>query len=346
MTIPETMRAVLFYGPKEIRLEMVPVPRPREGEVLLKIGAALTCGTDFKAYRQGHRMLFKELPSPFGHELAGTVVEVGPGVADFRPGMRVVAANSAPCDGCFFCDRGQPQLCDALELHNGAYAEYNCSPAGIVRRNLYPIGDAVDFHIAALCEPLACAIHAVDALAIRPGERVAIIGAGMMALLLVEALKDRGAEITVIGRSPEPLERALAIGAHKVVSAEKSDPVEQVRAFSDGRGADCVFEAVGKPETWTQAIDMVRKGGKVCLFGGCAQGTRVPVDAHRVHYGQVSLFGVFHHTPAYFRQALELLSSGKVRTDLLISGEIPLDDVPGYFKRMSDHPGQKVAVLT
>lgn len=340
-----TMQAVLFYGPKELKLVSVPIPKPKRGEVLVKVGAALTCGTDFKAYRQGHRVLLGSLPSPFGHELAGTVERVGEGVELFNPGDRVVAANSAPCDRCLFCARGQSQLCENLKLHNGAYAEYNLVPAHIVKHNLYPIGSHLAFQTAALAEPLACAIHAVDVMRIEKGEKVVVLGAGAMSLLLVNALLSREAEILVVGRNPERLKTAAEAGAHKTVSALSSGAAAEILAWTGRPGADCVFEAVGQPETWQQAISLVRKGGKVCLFGGCAMGTRVPVDAHRVHYDQIHLQGVFHHTPKYFAKAVELLSQGRINTGLLITDRIPLSDVPSYFERMHRQSNPKVAVI-
>ncbi len=342
------MKAVMYYGPKEIRLVKVPLPKPGPGEMLIKVGTALTCGTDFKAYRQGHSVLLGTLPSPFGHELAGTVVEVGAGVKRFTPGDRVVAANSAPCDDCFFCSRGQNQLCDNLKLHNGAYAEFNLLPAHIVKHNVYDLGRSSEFSFseAALAEPLSCAIHAADILGVNPGETVAIIGSGTMSLLLIHALADLGAKILVVGRDRRNLERAAAAGAHRVFSAHDGDPVQAVRQACEGRGPDCVIEAVGRAETWRQAVGMVRKGGKVCLFGGCAQGTEVPVDAHKIHYGQLSLMGVFHHTPRYFSAAVKLLKSRRVRTDLLIADEISLDDVPAFFEAMhAQSNANKVAVF-
>lgn len=338
------MRAVLFHGPKDIRLERVPVPEPGPGEVLLKVGAALTCGTDLKAYRQGHRVLLGELPARFGHELAGTVAAVGPGVAAFKAGQRVVAANSAPCEGCFFCAKDQPQLCERLKLHNGAYAEYDLIPANIAARNLHAIPDGLPFREAALCEPLACAIHAVDALGVREGERAAVLGAGVMSLLLVGALRARGAEVLVVGRGRERLAKALEGGAARAVSALDVDPARAALDFSSGRGADCVFEAVGRPETWRQSIAMARKGGRVCLFGGCAEGTEAPVDAHRVHYGQLTLFGVFHHTPRYFAEALRLISSRKVDARFFIGSEIGLDEIPAWFAANQERSTLKAAV--
>lgn len=339
------MKAVLFYGPQEIKLMEVPVPKPGPGQVLVRIGAALTCGTDFKAYRQGHRVLLGDLPAPFGHELAGTVCEVGEGVERFKPGMRVVAANSAPCDACVYCARGQNQLCDNLKLHNGAYAEYNLVPARIVKHNLWELPSSVDFKEGALAEPLACAIHGADVMKAAAGEKVAIIGAGTMCLLLVQALVDRGARVLVIGRNPERLAVAKRAGAEVTLSAEGRDVSAEVKEWAGGVGPDLVFEAVGKPDTWQQAISLVRKGGRVCLFGGCAMGTRVPVDAHRVHYEQLQLQGVFHHTPKYFGEAVGLLGRGRIKSELLIGATIPLAEVPSFFARMHQQSNAKVAVI-
>lgn len=338
------MRAVVYHAPRDIRLESLPVPAPGPGEVLVKIGAALTCGTDFKAYRRGHPVLLGPLPSPFGHELAGTVAAVGAGIAGFKEGDRVVAANSAPCDRCFFCARGQNQLCDNLKLHNGAYAEYNLVPAHIARHNLWKIPASLPFDQAALAEPLACAVHGVEALGVRADETVAVLGAGPMALLLVQALGARGCRVLVAGRGAQNLELARRAGAAETFSAHDGDAVAAVRSATEGRGADCVFEAVGLPETWTQAMAMTRKGGRVCLFGGCAAGTLVPVDAHRVHYEQLSLHGVFHHTPKYFKAAVDLLAAGKVAVDLLVSGSVALDDVPRFFAANADKSIPKAVV--
>lgn len=343
--VPTAMRAVIFHGPGDIRLEETPVPAPGPGQVLVKIAAALTCGTDFKAYRRGHRVLLGEPPSPFGHEMAGTVVASGPGAARFAPGARVVIGNSAPCSGCFFCDRGQNFLCERLKLHNGAYAEYNLVPANIAEHNLHALPDGLPFEAAALSEPLACALHGVEAARVAPGETVAVVGAGIMARLLLAVLKARGARVAVVGRGRPALDAALSAGADAVFGAADGDPVAAVRAFSGGRGADAVFEAVGQTETWQSAVAMTRAGGRACLFGGCAAGTMVPLDAHRVHYEGLTLLGVFHHTPTYFKAALRLLAEGKVRPAGLVEGSLPLADVPRYFAQNRDLALPKTAVL-
>jgi L-iditol 2-dehydrogenase len=340
----ERMRAVIFHGPRDIRLEERPSPDPGPGEVVVKLGAALTCGTDFKAYRQGHRVLLGDPPSPFGHELAGTVSTIGRGVTNVKVGDRVVVANSAPMDDCYWCSRGQNHLCPKLSLHNGAYADYDLVPAHIVRGNLLPLPKDLPFEIGALAEPFSCAIHAAAILDVRPGDFCLILGAGPMSLFLLHALAARGARIAVIGRSKAHLSTAAEAGAEATFSADEGAVEERARAWSEGRGPDHVFEAVGKVETHVLAIALVRPGGKVCLFGGCAPGTQVPLDVHRVHYKQITLHGVFHHTPPHFAEALRLLAAGRVRTDLLVKGEMRLESLPRFFAENADRSIPKAVV--
>jgi L-iditol 2-dehydrogenase len=338
------MRGVIFHGPRDIRLEDRPVPVPGPGEVVVKIGAALTCGTDFKAYRQGHKVLLGDYPSPFGHELAGVVSALGAGVKNVKEGDRVVVANSAPMDDCFWCTHGQNHLCPKLKLHNGAYAEYDRVPAHIVTHNLHPLAANVPFEVGALAEPFSTTIHAAEIMGVRAGELCLVLGAGPMSVMLVHALTARGARVGVLGRSKVHLETSKAAGAEAVFSVEDGETDARVREWAEGRGPDYVFEAVGKVETHVQAVALVRDGGKVCYFGGCAPGTMVPLDVHRVHYKQIAVHGVFHHTPTYFREAVRLLSEGKVRTDLLIKGEIKLADVPAFFAANADKSIPKTVV--
>jgi L-iditol 2-dehydrogenase len=185
------MRAQVFHGPGDLRYEEVPVPEPGPGEVLLRIEAALVCGTDVKTLRRGHPVRIPKLPTVFGHELAGTIVRLGPGVDRFQEGQRAVPANSAPCAACPPCLRGQANLCDDLLFVNGAYAEYIALPARLVRENLVPVPAGVPAARVAFAEPVACCLHAIDAAAIRPGDSVAVFGHGPLGLLL--GLLARGA---------------------------------------------------------------------------------------------------------------------------------------------------------
>jgi L-iditol 2-dehydrogenase len=342
------MRAALYYGPADVRVETIDIPQLGIGEVLVKVGTALTCGTDFKAYRQGHPVLLgTKMPAPFGHELAGTITKIGKGVADFSPGMRVVAANSAPCDHCYFCKFGRPNLCDNLNLLNGAYAEYIKIPAQIVKHNLYEIPDHVSFKAAALTEPLACAVHAFERLSIRPGDSVVLLGCGIMGLLFCNVAKIHGVDVIAVGRNKEKLARAHAMGLTDVVDVKHvENPTPSILARTPGgRGADFVVEAVGRPEAWEQASRLVRKGGTVCLFAGCKKGSHFNLDTHRAHYEEVSVTGVFHHTPVHFAQALQYVVAGKIHVDSLITSEVRLEDIPKYFAKLVHTSPFKAAVI-
>lgn len=342
----KSMRGVLFYGPGDLRFELVPIPTAGPGEIVVKIKTALTCGTDFKAYRQGHPVLLSQLPSPFGHEMAGTISEVGAGVTWLNQGQRVVVLNSAPCDRCYYCNQGMPELCDNLLLLNGAYAEYIRVPAHIARHNVHPLPEDLNFNAAALAEPFACALHAVDKMRLQPNETIALIGAGNMARLLICALKITGTRVLVLGRNRQRLELALAAGADEVIDlTSEPEGAAAVRRRTNGRGADGVIEAVGKPQTWALSLGLVRKGGRICLFGGCAPGSKAELDAHKIHYHEISVFGVFHHRPSYVREAIKLLSQGAVPLKLFIDREITLEEVPLFFAANREASPLKAAVM-
>lgn len=242
----EKMTAAVLYGKRDVRIEQIPIPRVAHGEVLVRIRAALTCGTDLKVYRQGFHARMIAPPSVFGHELAGVVEEVGPGVESFTPGMRVVAANSAPCNNCFFCRKHLANLCQDLQFLNGAYAEFIKIPERIVRQNLLILPDNLSFSEAAMVEPLACVLRGIEETGIAEGDMVVIIGMGPIGLMFVQLLKNLGAIVIAAGKRPNQLALAARMGADYVVDSTHSNVIEQVRNFTDGRrGADVVIEAVG-----------------------------------------------------------------------------------------------------
>jgi L-iditol 2-dehydrogenase len=340
------MRAALFYGPKDVRIEAVDVPRAGAGEVIVKVEVALTCGTDLKTFQRGHPVLLKRFPSPFGHEFAGVVTEVGAEVEGFHPGMRVVAANSAPCHQCFYCRAGETNLCENLDLLNGAYAEQIRIPAAIVRENLLTIPDSLSFRAAAFCEPLACVLHGLDAVQLRPGEHVAILGAGSIGLLLLQLCKRAGARVILVSRSAGKLELARELGADAVIDLETVRSKEGAlrELTSHGQGVELAIEAVGRPELWELAVALTRKGGNAILFGGCEAGTSITLETKALHYGERKVIGVFHHTPKAIRQALELIASQQLQLDPLITDHLPLPDLDGAFARMASHGALKMAI--
>ena len=298
------MLAALFYAPLDVRLEDRPIPQPGVGEVLLQVAAATTCGTDLKAFRRGHPVLFQRTPAGFGHEVAGIVAGTGAGVTQCVEGDAVVVANSAPCLNCFYCRRGRFSLCEDLLLLNGAYAEYLLVPARIVRQNLYRLPPTISFSAAALTEPLACALHGIEASDIHAGESVAILGAGPLGLLLTALANQRGAHTIVTGHGAERLALARQLGASVVIDVTDLSFAEQRevvrRASEQGRGVDVAIEAVGQPATWELAATLVRPGGLINFFGGCASDTQVTLATRPLHYSELTIKGVFHHTRDLF----------------------------------------------
>ncbi|MBO9360626.1 MAG: alcohol dehydrogenase catalytic domain-containing protein [Thermoflexus sp.] len=340
--MPERMLAARLHGPGDLRLEEVPVPEPGPGEVVIRVERALTCGTDVKIFRRGRHPALGPLPSPFGHEVAGEVVAMGEGVTDFRPGMRVVAANSAPCGSCRMCQRGEFSLCPHLTFFFGAFAQYARIPAPIVRVNLYPIPDSLPAAAAALVEPLACALRGVEAAEIRPGETVLVLGGGALGLMLAHLAKLRGAAVALADPHPERREAARSIGVGFLL--DPRDALEDRLAETFGELPDVVIEAVGRVEAWEAAAELARPGGRVILFGGCPVGTRASFDTARLHYRELTLRGVFHHHPRFVRAALSLLRAGQIPVDLLISGELPLPRLLEAFERMERRQGFKFAI--
>lgn len=343
------MLAALFYAPHDVRMEERPVPQPGAGEVLLRVAAATTCGTDLKALRRGHPVLFQRTPAGFGHEVAGIVAATGSGVTQCAEGDAVVVANSAPCQRCFYCRRGDFSLCEDLLFLNGAYAEYMLVPARIVRLNLYHLPPATSFTAAALTEPLACALHGIEASNIRPDDTVAILGAGPLGLLLTALAGQRGARVIVSGRGTQRLALARHLGASMVIDAAELSADEQreaIRRETDRRrGVDVAIEAVGLPETWELATGLVRPGGLVNFFGGCPSDSHVTLATRPLHYHELTIKGVFHHTPAYFARALELIGSRKIDVEALITANYPLSALLEVFALLQQKQGIKYALI-
>ena len=316
------MKAVRYYAPLDIRYEEVNVKEPSEGEVVVKVEAALTCGTDVKTLRRGHPLLIKEVPSGFGHEFSGTIFKLGENVEGFNVGDRVVAANSAPCGECFFCRRGEENLCENLYLLNGAYAQYITIPRLIAEKNMIKISDNLSFKKAAFCEPLANVAHGISRTPIKPGDTVGVVGIGPIGLMFARLAKLKGARVIAMGRNPLKLKTAKDFAeADEIIDLKKyPDPKDIILGLTpEGRGLDVAVECVGLPEIWEQMFGLVRRGGTVHLFGGCSSGTTVNIDTRRIHYDEVNVVSVFHHTPKYFREALDLIASGQVDVEKLIT---------------------------
>jgi L-iditol 2-dehydrogenase len=342
------MNAAVLYGKEDVRIERVPLPEAGPGEMVVRVHAALTCGTDLKVFRRGYHARMLVPPALFGHEMAGTVHAVGDGVRGFRPGMRVVALNSAPCGGCYWCVRGQENLCEDLLFNNGAYAEYIRVPARIVAKNTLIVPQSLPLEHAALTEPLACVVRGLEETSAKPGDHVVVIGAGPIGLMFMHVAQLSGMEVIAVVKRDEQIASAMIFGATQVVqTADGHDTVAQVRALTPHqRGVDVAIEAVATPVTWQWAVDMVRRGGTVNFFGGCAAGTKVEIDTNRLHYNDITLKASFHHTPAAGRKAFDLLASGRFKCSEYITGRAQLGELETVLRRLMDRSNDiKTAIL-
>jgi L-iditol 2-dehydrogenase len=341
------MLAAVLYGKENVRVEKVAVPPIEKGDLLVRVRAALTCGTDVKVFRRGYHARMIVPPALFGHELAGDIVAIGEHVEGFRVGQRVVAANSAPCLNCYFCRRGLENLCEDLLFNNGAYAEYIRIPARIVQRNTYEIPMHLSYQDAALIEPLACVLKGLEETGVRPGDNVVVIGAGPIGLMFVRLARVYGARVIAIGRRPAQMERAIRMGAHDaLMSGENEDVIRQVKDMTGGYGADIVIEAVGNPETWELAVKLLRRGGTVNFFGGCPNDTRISLETSLLHYSEIKCVASFHHTPAYIRKCLDRVSKGHISARDFVNGEEPLHNLMDVMRHLMSHNGHmKTAII-
>ena len=339
------MRAVVFYGPDDLRCEEIPTPTPAPGGLVLRIEAALTCGTDVKTLRRGHPVMIPHVPTVFGHELAGAVVAVGLGTRGFREGDRVVAANSAPCGQCPLCRAGRSNLCEDLLFVNGAYGEYIALPPRLVERNVVRLAAGTPAARAAFAEPLACALLGLERGRVEAGQTVAIFGHGPLGCLLAMVAVARKARVILVGKRGWRLDRVRQLDLGDAIdTARVADPADEVRRLTGGRGADVTVDATGRPEAWEQAIASVGRGGTVVLFGGCAPGTTVRLDTRRAHYEELTLVGAFHHTPELIRRAVELLESEMVVPDPLLTHRMGLAEVRGALELMARGEALKILI--
>ena len=340
------MKAVRYYAPNDIRYEETKIPELQEGEILVKVEAALTCGTDVKTFRRGHPVLIKKTPSGFGHEFSGIVERIDEKVTNVKVGDRVVCANSAPCGECFYCKKEEYELCENLNLLNGAYAQYIVIPKRIVEKNTLIIPSNITFAQAAFAEPLSNVMHGIAKTPIKKGDVVGVMGIGPIGLMFALLAKLKGAKVIALGRNPLKLKLAKDFAhADVVIDITKfEDPTEIIMSHTtEGRGLDVAIECVGLPQMWEKMFNLVRKGGYVHFFGGCASGSSVNLDTKRLHYDEVKIISSFHHTPKYFRQALELIANGEIEVDKLITKRMDMK----YAKRAIEmhRDGEAIKIL-
>ena len=333
------MRAGYLIEPRrvEIRDEAIPVAEP--GGLVVRVRVALTDGTDLKTYRRGHHLM--PMPTRFGHEFSGDVASVGAGVTAFAAGDPIMMVQSAPDGSCFWCARGEEELCESLvrTMIFGAYAEYIALPPRLVAVNAYKKPAHLSYEAAAFLEPVSCVVRSLRALAPERGDTIAIVGDGGFGILHALVALARGARPVLVGRRPARLELARSLGINAVVDAKNVDPIAAIRERTNGRGADAVIETTGTQAVWEAAPSYVRRGGAAVLFGGLSGGTNVSYEAARLHYDEIRLISPFHFTPRDVRETYDLLCNGAIDVVPLISERFALDDLASAFSRLDEDKG-------
>lgn len=323
------MRALVLESPGALGLRGIAIPQPGPGEILVRVRAAMTCGTDLKAFLRGHPQI--PMPGTFGHEYSGDVVAVGEG-APFAVGDAVMGVHSAPCQDCAWCQRGQENLCESIMATKvlGSYAEYLLIPARIAALNVFQKPAWLSYDRAALLEPLACVAHGLERANAHVDDRVLIIGPGAIGLMFVASLRQQGVRnITLAGRNPERLAIGEGFGARTVKYPDV------------GTNYDLVIECTGKVEVWEASLNMVRRGGTVVLFGGCPSGTTANFDTGRLHYDEISLISPFHFGTKAVRTARSWLLDPEFDLTPLVSGERALEDGEQVFRDLEASKGLK-----
>ncbi len=340
------MQALLLTEYKHLEIADMPTPAPAADELLIRVRACGICGSDIHGYdgSSGRRIP----PLVMGHEAAGVVAAVGAGVTEFREGDRVTMDSTVYCGDCFFCRRGDVNLCDRRQVlgvscgdyrRHGAFAEYVVAPARIC----YRLPDALPFEHAAMIEAVSVAVHATNLTPIRLGDSAVVVGAGMIGLLAVQALKRAGCgRIFAIDLEDNRLELARRLGATDTVNARQSDPVEFVRERTAGRGADVAMEVVGATEPVKTAIAALRKGGALTLVGNLAPQIEFPLQA--VVTRQIRVTGSCASCGEY-PQCIDMMASGAIEVEPLISAKAPLTEGAEWFARLYAREGNLMKVI-
>lgn len=337
------MKAIRLYGPRDLRLEEVPLPEITSQQVLIRIEVCGICPSDVRWYA-GTRPLPQRvrLPRIPGHEWVGEIVEVGAEVTEYQVGDRVAAYGQVVCGMCENCKRGIFNFClDRRWAIEGGFSQYGRASA----QGLLPIPQELGYEEASLTEPLSCCINGIWRSNIRLGDDVVVVGAGPIGLLHIQLARLHGARVIATDLIPERLEVAKEVGAHEVVSAVGGDVIEQVRELTGGRGADAVIVATGARAAMEQGLQMAGLHGNVNLFAGSYPPPQLPLDPNLIHYKELTLTGSHHFTPFTFQRALKLLQYGLIQVKPLISHRLRLEQTAEGFDIVAGQKGLKVVVF-
>lgn len=345
------MLAAVYHGPNDIRVEQVEKPQIGPGELLIKVLAASICGTDLRIYHGNHRKYPEGTIRIPGHEVVGTIAEIGPGVEGYALGQRVFVGPNAGCGHCHECIRGNNNLCANYEAIgvtvNGAFAEYvRISALSVRQGNIIPVSESVDPAASALLEPFACVLRGQNALHIQPGEIVLVMGAGPIGVMQTKLARARGAgRIIVSEPSPERAAQAAQMGAHRVVVPTSEDLNQVILEESSGRGADVIIVAAPAHAAQESALDLAAISGRINFFGGLPKDKpSINFNSNTVHYKELVITATTACSTADCWQAAQIVNSGLVDLSALVSQRFPLRDALKGFAAAEDRKSLKIVL--
>jgi L-iditol 2-dehydrogenase len=334
------LKALVFHGIEDLRIEEMEVPEIGDFEALLKVRAAAICGSDIRVKASGHKSIPEGSTRILGHEMAGEVVKVGPKVKNLKPGDRIALAPVAGCGYCRQCLKGSATLCSSNTVMghsiNGSFAEYAKIPENyVLGGNCFILPDGFPFEVAALAEPLATVFSSLEMCSLKPSDIILIIGAGPIGLMHVVLSKMFGAQKIILSEvSEQRRDMARAFGADVIIDPVKDDLRKIVYDESFGRGADVVIIAAGSPKAQEESLELAATGGVINFFGTIPKGQeKIAIDSNLIHYRNLKVLGMTGTSVLNFFRTMELLASGKINIENFISGKFALED----FKQAFEH---------
>jgi L-iditol 2-dehydrogenase len=342
------MKAAVYLDKDRMEIRETPTPKVDADSVLVKVMACAICGSDIRIFHHGNSRV--KPPQILGHESAGEVVEVGANVTKFKKGDRVAIGADVPCGECAFCEAGIGNNCQINYAMGyqfaGSFAEYVLLNKTVIYYGpVHRIPDSMGWDEAALAEPLACVLNAVELTGIRLGDVVTIIGAGPIGCMIIPIAYMSGAsKVIVVQRSRPRLEAAKKFNANSYICSSEEDPVKRVLEETAGLGADVIFTANPNPESHALALGMAKNRGRINLFGGLPAGSTVTLDTNIIHYKELIVSGAHGSLPRHHQQAVNLIAAGRPDIKPYISHHFPLDRIKEAFETAEGHKGMRVIV--
>jgi len=343
------MKGAILKDIEKLEIEDVKIPDPSENEILIKVKACAICGTDIKVFHHGHKHIV--FPRITGHEVSGIVEKVGKNVKEYKEGDRVAVAPAIPCGRCYYCRKGQQTMCEHLKAigyhYDGGFAEYMLVPENAVLNGcVNKIPDTLSFELACLAEPLACVINGQILSRIEVGDIILILGAGPIGILHSLLAKVNGAgKVILADISEERIKEAEFTGCY-LINMNKTDIYEEVKKITDGHMADRVIVAVGSKQAQEISLKLVAKRGSINFFGGLPkEAPYIQFDSNLLHYGEFFVVGTHGSTPLQNKIAIELLSTGRINIEKLITHKLPLEKIKDGFEIVENKKGMKVLIM-